>query len=49
MSKDPFLYILIGILILHVLKIVSLDIVKYAFIGYVFVVFLQSFRKNQEE
>lgn len=51
MARDPFLYILIGILALHVLipQLVTLNIISYAFIGYMIIIFIQSFRKKPEE
>jgi len=50
MTKDPGLYILIGILALHVLfkNIVTLQIITYAFIGYMILIFVQSLRKKEE-
>jgi len=47
MVRDPFMYVLIAILILYVLKIVSLQIVTYAFIGYMIIIFIKSFKKQE--
>ena len=51
MTTDKPLYILIGILALHVLfpRFVTLNIISYTFIGYMIIMFLQSFRKKPEE
>jgi hypothetical protein len=50
-SKDIGLYILIGILALHVLfkNIVTADYIAYVFIGYMIIMFIKSFRRGREE
>jgi len=51
MSKDLILYILIGILALHVLfkNIVTLEVITYVFIIYMLYIFIMSLRNKPKE